>query len=111
MKFLLRAILCALIPQNAYAACTGLIVNTPVRTIHLGLSNNFSRGQKVRISGIKNMDDNLFYCIWSGPCVHSGDLSLHRQTAIKGDPSVMSGVEIKQNTYETPIPCRIKSFK
>ena len=111
MRCFIFVMIFTLIPQNAFAACSGIITNTPVRTLYSGLSKHFVRGDKVRLSRMKRVNGNLFYCIWSGPCIYSDDLKLYRQLAVKGDLSAMNGREIRQNTYETLAPCAIQSLQ
>ncbi len=107
MKHLLIAAVAALVPVNVHAQmCTGIVVNSPVRTLSYGLSSHFKVGEKTYfITQRREVNGTFYFCSWSGICANSGDIRLHRVMAIKGDPSRMNGVEIKKNAYETLEVC------
>ena len=103
MKYLLIAVVAALIPVNVHAhMCTGIVVNAPVRTLRQGLSSYYKMGEKmIFITQRTEVNGTLYFCSWGGDCANSGDIRLHRVMAIKGDKSRMDGIEMKQNSYET----------
>jgi len=112
MKPLLLLTTAILFPLNVHAAmCTGIIVNSPARTLFSGVSNYYEVGSKLSFITQKRVaNGSSYYCIWGGLCINTGDLRLHRVMAIKGDPSKMSGREMKTNAYETQEVCTSSSL-
>jgi len=109
---LLTAFAALLIPVNAHAAmCTGVIVNSPVRTLHSGVSSYYKTGDKqLYITQRRAVNGTYYYCSWGGDCINSGDVRLHRVMAVKGDPSKMNGIETKMKSYETLEVCTPSSL-
>lgn len=113
VKLLLSALTASLIPMNAHAAmCTGVIVNSPARTLYAGLNDYYKPGEKVNyITQKRVVNGRTYYCSWGGYCFDSGDIRLHRVLAVKGNPAKMNGVEIKMNSYETLETCTPNNFE
>ena len=111
-KQLFTAFAALLIPVNAHAAmCTGVIVNSPARTLHSGASGYYKIGSKqYYITQRRAVNGTYYYCSWGGDCINSGDVRLHRVMAVKGDPSRMNGIEVKMNSYETLEACAPSSL-
>ena len=104
-------LLAALNSHNAYAEmCSGSIVGTPVlmlRGENEVYSDYYKSGMQIfYITGVRySSKGNSFFCSWGGDCISTKNLRLGNHLRAKGDPSKMSGAEIKASIYETTTSC------